>query len=111
MTPFPALESLRIGCVQYLNSRPLIHCFRASKGGPPAAGEVYLAHPGTLAARLREGALDAALVPVFEVLRSPERYRVVRGSPSPAMALCTASTWPTPNRWIVWTPCGRTPLR
>ena len=98
MTPFPALESLRIGCVQYLNSRPLIHCFRASKGGPPAAGEVYLAHPGTLAARLREGALDAALVPVFEVLRSPERYRVVRGvaiaSHGPVYSVYVAHTEP-----------------
>jgi chorismate dehydratase len=65
----PALQGLRIGCVQYLNSRPLIH-------GLP---EVELAHPSELAARLRAGALDAALVPVFELLRSPENYLVVDG--------------------------------
>lgn len=79
MTPFPALEGLRIGCVQYLNSRPLIHCLLPPDGDASRGGDVYLAHPSTLAAKLREGALDAALVPVFEVLRSPERYRVVRG--------------------------------
>jgi chorismate dehydratase len=79
MTPFPALEGLRIGCVQYLNSRPLILPFHPIAGGGLGGQDVYLAHPGTLAAKLREGALDAALVPVFEVLRSPERYCVVRG--------------------------------
>jgi chorismate dehydratase len=98
MTPFPALEGLRIGCVQYLNSRPLIHCLHASDGSLPGSGEVYLAHPGTLAARLREGALDAALVPVFEVLRSPERYRVVRGvaiaSQGPVYSVYVAHTEP-----------------
>jgi chorismate dehydratase len=40
---------------------------------------VVLAHPSALAARLREGALDAALVPVFELLRSPGDYRAVEG--------------------------------
>jgi chorismate dehydratase len=63
------LQGLRVGCVQYLNSRPLIH-------GLPG---VELAHPSELAARLRAGALDAALVPVFELLRSPEKYLVVDG--------------------------------
>ena len=88
MTAFPALEGLRIGCVQYLNSRPLIHCLR-----PPAG-----LGPAKLAARLREGALDAALVPVFEVLRSPERYQVVRGvaiaSEGPVYSVYVAHTEP-----------------
>lgn len=67
---FPsALEGLRVGCVQYLNSRPLIH----------GLARVDLAHPSELALRLRSGALDAALVPVFEVLRSPEKYLLVDG--------------------------------
>jgi len=64
-----ALQGLRVGCVQYLNSRPLIHGLLG----------VELAHPSELAVRLRSGALDAALVPVFEVLRSPEKYLVVDG--------------------------------
>ena len=64
-----ALAGLRIGCVQYLNSRPLIH----------GLDSVVLAHPSELAARLRAGELDAALVPVFELLRSPLDYQVVDG--------------------------------
>jgi len=64
-----ALAGLRIGCVQYLNSRPLIH----------GLDEVVLAHPSELAARLRSGELDAALVPVFELLRSPLDYQLVEG--------------------------------
>jgi predicted solute-binding protein len=80
MTRFPALRGLRIGCVQYLNSRPLIHALAGCSGpGGPEAPSIHLAHPSALAARLREGALDAALVPVFEALRSPERYQLVRG--------------------------------
>ncbi len=64
---FPALAGLRIGCVQYLNSRPLIHGY---------AGPVKFDHPSGLARDLAAGALDAALVPVFEVLRDP-RYLLV----------------------------------
>lgn len=64
-----ALEGLRIGCVQYLNSRPLIHGLE----------DVELAHPSELAARLSAEALDAALVPVVELLRTPGRYLVVDG--------------------------------
>lgn len=40
---------------------------------------VVLAHPSELAARLRAGELDAALVPVFELLRSPGEYQLVDG--------------------------------
>jgi chorismate dehydratase len=98
MTRFPALEGLRIGCVQYLNSRPLIHCLQPPAVGGTGGQDVFLAHPGTLAARLREGALDAALVPVFELLRSPERYRVVRGvaiaSEGPVYSVYVAHTQP-----------------
>ena len=70
MNPVNSLRGLRIGCVRYLNSRPLIE----------GLSEVRLEHPSALAAALREGELDAALVPVFEVLRSPAgRYRLVDG--------------------------------
>ncbi|MEI6349662.1 MAG: menaquinone biosynthesis protein [Verrucomicrobiota bacterium] len=57
-----ALDGLRIGCVRYLNSRPLIE---------PYAGPVVLDHPSALAAALARGDLDVALVPVYEALRSP----------------------------------------
>ncbi len=64
------LSGLRIGCVRYLNSRPLI----AGLTG------VRLEHPSVLARVLRSGELDVALVPVFEAIQSPAgRYEVVDG--------------------------------
>lgn len=59
---------LRLGCVPYLNARPLCH----------GLGELVLLPPSPLAAALRAGQLDAALVPVMEVLEQPG-YRLVRG--------------------------------
>jgi chorismate dehydratase len=58
---------LRIGCVKYLNARPLIH------GWP---GDVELDHPSALCQRLANGELDVALVSSFEFLRNPI-YRIV----------------------------------
>jgi chorismate dehydratase len=55
--------------VQYLNSRPLICDYD---------GPVVFDHPSGLARALSAGRLDAALVPVFEVLRDP-RYWIVDG--------------------------------
>ena len=69
MTRYPALSALRVGCVQYLNARPLIH-------GYP--GPVVFDHPSGLARDLAAGALDVALVPVFEALRHP-RYLLADG--------------------------------
>lgn len=56
------LQPLRIGCVQYLNSKPLIHGY---------TGTITLEHPSTLARDLSAGQLDAALVPTFETLEHP----------------------------------------
>src|SRR6476660_2140836 len=58
---------LRIGCVKYLNARPLI------RGWP---GEVDFDHPSALCKRLAKGELDVALVSSFEFLRNPI-YRIV----------------------------------
>ncbi len=66
---WPALDHLRIGCVQYLNARPLIHGYR---------GPVIFDHPSALARDLAAGALDVALVPTFEALRHPH-YLLVDG--------------------------------
>jgi chorismate dehydratase len=60
--PWLALRQLRIGCVKYLNSRPLICAYD---------GPVVFEHPSILARMLAAGDLDVALVPTFEVLRSP----------------------------------------
>jgi len=66
---YDALRGLRIGCVAYLNSRPLIE---------PYDGPVTLDHPSVLAGALVRGELDVALVPVFEALRHPE-FSIVDG--------------------------------
>lgn len=60
---------LRIGCVKYLNARPLIY------GWP---GEVVFDHPSVLCERLASGQLDVALVSSFEFLRNPV-YTLVDG--------------------------------
>jgi len=62
-------QPLRIGCVKYLNARPLI------LGGP---AEVVLDHPSVLCAQLARGELDVALVSSVEFLRNPI-YRIVDG--------------------------------
>lgn len=84
---------MRIGCVKYLNARPLI------AGWP---GPVTLDHPAALCRQLAAGELDAALVSSFEFLRSPI-YRVVDGvsiaSDGPVYSVIVvhshdASVWP-----------------
>jgi chorismate dehydratase len=61
------LNSLRIGCVKYLNARPLIHGWE---------GDVDFDHPSALCNKLAAGNLDIALVSSFEFLRNPI-YRIV----------------------------------
>ena len=58
---------MRIGCVRYLNARPLI------RGWP---GDVEFDYPSALCKRLANGELDVALVSSFEFLRNPI-YRIV----------------------------------
>jgi chorismate dehydratase len=60
-------QSLRVGCVKYLNARPLIY------GSPE---DVVFDHPAALSAQLQHGELDVALVSSFEFLRNPI-YRVI----------------------------------
>jgi chorismate dehydratase len=61
------LKPLRIGCVKYLNARPLIRGW---------AGDVDFDHPSALCRKLAGGELDIALASSFEFLRNPG-YRVV----------------------------------
>jgi chorismate dehydratase len=60
---------LRIGCVKYLNARPLIY------GWP---GAVDFDHPAALCQKLARGDLDVALVSSLEYLRRPI-YQIVDG--------------------------------
>ncbi len=69
-TQFPALAGIRIGCVKYLNAKPLISGYD---------GPVRLEHPSELARDIVRGELDAALVPVFEALGS-RPYLLVDGA-------------------------------
>lgn len=59
----------RIGCVKYLNARPLIRGW---------LGPVDFDHPAALCRKLAAGALDVALVSSIEYLRRPQ-YRIVDG--------------------------------
>jgi len=61
------LKPLRIGCVKYLNARPLIRGW---------LGDVEFDHPSALCKRLANGELNVALVSSFEFLRNPI-YRIV----------------------------------
>jgi chorismate dehydratase len=61
------LKPLRIGCVKYLNARPLIRGWE---------DEVDFDHPSALCGKLAAGELDIALVSSFEFLRNPS-YRIV----------------------------------
>ena len=63
------MKSVRVGCVKYLNARPLI------RGWP---GSVEFDHPSALCQQLAKGQLDVALVSSFEFLRNPI-YRIVDG--------------------------------
>ena len=54
------MRAPRLGCVPYLNARPLVH-------GLEAALEV----PSVLSSRFLAGDFDAALIPVYETLRLP----------------------------------------
>jgi len=61
-------SSLRIGAVQYLNTKPLVH-------GLADAGAVVYDLPSRLADGLAAGRLDVALIPSVEALRGG--YRIV----------------------------------
>jgi chorismate dehydratase len=58
--------ALRIGAVQYLNTKPLVH-------GLTAAGDVVYDLPSRLADRLAAGLLDVALIPSVEAIRGGHR--------------------------------------
>lgn len=63
------LESLKVGCVRYLNALPLLHGYQ---------GEVIYEHPAVLAHMLERGECDVALVPIMELFLRPG-WKVVDG--------------------------------
>lgn len=62
----------RLGVVSFLNSKPLIH-------GLSERGDVELVFdvPSRLPAFLEQGRVDAALIPIIDVIRSSGRLRVI----------------------------------
>jgi chorismate dehydratase len=103
VSPFAALHGLRVGCVQYLNAKPLI---------VPYEGEVIFEHPARLADQLAAGEIDVALVPVFEALREPE-FPVVDGvaiaSSGPVYSVVLAYRGPLEElRAVTLDPASRT---
>jgi predicted solute-binding protein len=95
-------KSPRIGCVKYLNARPLI------RGWP---GTIDFDHPSALCQRLSDGELDVALVSSFEFLRNPI-YSIVDGvaiaSDGPVYSVFVASVPGTSPGEIEIDPASRT---
>ncbi len=60
------MRTIRVGAVNYLNTKPLIEDFRLF--APQA--ELFLDYPSRLADRLAAGELDVALIPVVEFFRA-----------------------------------------
>jgi predicted solute-binding protein len=103
VSPFAALHGLRVGCVQYLNAKPLI---------VPYDGEVIFEHPACLADLLAAGEIDVALVPVFEAFREPD-FPVVDGvaiaSAGPVYSVILAHRGPLHElRSVILDPASRT---
>ncbi len=75
---------MRVGCVSYLNAKPLIHGVDAMAGV-----EVRLAVPAALLAGLEVGETDVALCPVVDLFRSRLPLEVV-----PVGGIgCRGATW------------------
>lgn len=60
----------RVGCVPYLNGRPLVAWFHEGSGARYV--DVVYAVPSELAIMLKYGQLDAAMVSSYETLENPE---------------------------------------
>lgn len=60
----------KIGCVPYLNAKPLLYWFDSEEGGKNA--EVILAPPSELASLVGDGTVDAALASSFYAIGKPD---------------------------------------
>src|SRR4051812_5791352 len=89
----PMNRRLRIGAVEYLNTKPLIHDLE--RLAPQA--DLVLDLPSRLADQLAAGELDVGLIPVVEVFRGPG-YSVLPdiaiGSAGPVLSVTVFSRVP-----------------
>jgi chorismate dehydratase len=99
----PIPDSLRLGCVKYLNALPLIHGWQ---------GEVRFDHPSVLCRQLATGHFDVALVSSFEYLRHPIYSvvdRVAIASDGPVFSVILAHRGPLEQlREVVIDPASET---
>ncbi len=79
-------DTLRIGAVAYLNTKPLIYGLESAVAD---FGSLQLALPSRLASALHRGELDVGLIPVVEYLRHRSQYRIV----SNAAIACRGPVW------------------
>jgi len=68
-------QTVRLGCVSYLNSKPLIHGLDASAN--PSHPTVRLDVPAHLLADLESGEVDMALCPVIDYFRATRPLMIV----------------------------------
>ena len=66
------MSAIRVGAVQYLNARPLVHGLEKQT----SLFSIKFDVPSTCARQLREGNVDLGLIPTIEYLRRPD-YRIV----------------------------------
>src|SRR5258708_6696331 len=64
------MATLRIGCVPYLNAKPLIAWFHSK--ACDADAEVTYQVPSQLARGLKDDRLDVALVSIFDLFQNPD---------------------------------------
>jgi chorismate dehydratase len=74
--PWPPSPGPRLGCLPYLNVKPLVYPFE--HGGLPAGWDLVYATPSTLAKMLGDGRIDAAPVSSFAWFANP-RLDIVPG--------------------------------
>jgi chorismate dehydratase len=93
---------VRIGCVKFLNARPLIHGWQ---------GDVIFDDPSALCRMLAAGEIDAALASSIEFLRNPI-YRIVNGvsisSDGEVYSVIVAHEGETPSSEIELDPASET---
>ena len=62
-------RSVRVGAVQYLNTKPLVHGLASADAGKNGGLNLSYDLPSRLADQLSSSALDVALIPIVEVFR------------------------------------------
>ncbi|HVL87050.1 MAG TPA: menaquinone biosynthesis protein [Candidatus Thermoplasmatota archaeon] len=72
-------EALRVGVVDFLNSKPIVHAIETGRIPLPPGVEIVRAAPARLNAMLREGLLDASFVSSIEFARSHRDLALLRG--------------------------------